>query len=105
MESLLDAVEKCLYCGFCEALCPTIRVGPHRGYGPRGRIALIKYYLDKGSASRELVSSIFSCLLCGSCVRACPALIDVPDLVRRMRSILVADVGFEGIDGEIVAIR
>lgn len=77
---------KCSYCGFCEHACPTLRDAPLRIYGPRGRVYLA-YLFSLGeagaSAARE---AAFTCLLCGACVPHCPAGIDVPRLMRALRS-------------------
>ena len=75
---------KCMFCGFCEAVCPTIRFSPHRGHGPRGRLVAARLAV-KGLLSGEAVASLYTCLLCGACRLACPAGIDVPLLVRAAR--------------------
>jgi Fe-S oxidoreductase len=84
--------SKCMSCGFCEALCPTLPLGPHRAYGPRGRVRLAGIAAGGGLHSREAIMGLYTCLLCALCVRRCPAHIDIPGLVRAARSLLMAKV-------------
>ncbi len=79
---------KCMFCGFCEALCPTLVLGPHRGYGPRGRINLARLIANgEVSYSTELAESVFSCLLCEACHLKCPGGIDIVGVVRATRAL------------------
>ncbi len=88
IKSLYDEVNRCVYCGFCEAVCPTINLGPHRGYGPRGRVNLIKDFIENKKITTEFLASVFSCLLCDACLIVCPAKIDTGRIVRDVRSII-----------------
>ncbi len=83
---------KCLYCGFCEAVCPTLPLGLHRGYGPRGRVALVLEALRGYKLSNEVISSLYSCLGCGACRVKCPVSIDVGGLVRGFK--VLYSIGF-----------
>jgi len=85
-NSIIEETGKCLYCGFCEAVCPTLPFGLHRGYGPRGRVYLAKEIASTRKASGEALSSIFSCLTCGACTIKCPTRISVADIVKKIRS-------------------
>ena len=82
--------SKCIYCGFCEPVCPTLPEGPHRGYGPRGRVYLSLILAKTGSASREALDSLYSCLLCYACHEACPAEVDIVGIVRTARRLVAA---------------
>ncbi len=75
-----------MYCGFCEPVCPTLPLGPHRGYGPRGRLA-IAAMVAEGHASSEALESLYTCLLCGACNEACPAGIDIVAAIREARAV------------------
>ncbi len=88
IEFVLEEASRCLYCGFCEALCPTRPLGPHRGFGPRGRVN-IALAVARGEASftPAVVESLYTCLLCGACELKCPARIRIVDIVRASRSI------------------
>ncbi|MGC9209893.1 MAG: 4Fe-4S dicluster domain-containing protein [Acidilobus sp.] len=88
-DAILGEADKCVYCGFCESVCPTVVFGPHRGYGPRGRVTIIRNILrSEATLSDEAVSSLYSCLLCNACSTVCPARIRVGDLVRDVRIML-----------------
>jgi len=84
---LIAEASKCVYCGFCEPLCPTLRPGGHRGYGPRGRVN-IALMLVNGYKGSEVYSSLYTCLLCAACNTACPAKIDIVKVVRLARVII-----------------
>ncbi|MFN4046242.1 MAG: 4Fe-4S dicluster domain-containing protein [Acidilobaceae archaeon] len=86
LKALLEA-EKCVYCGFCEPLCPTLYPGGHRGYGPRGRVNIALNVLRNGKPAGEALKSMYSCLLCGACSLVCPAKIDVVGVVRAFRAL------------------
>ena len=103
-EWALEEASRCLYCGFCEAACPTLPHGPHRGYGPRGRVAIVYRLLRGGEATEEAVAAIFSCLGCRACTLRCPASIDVAGLVRTARSLYLRGFFGKGVDG-LVRVR
>jgi len=82
-----EEAAKCMYCGFCEAVCPTRPLGPHRGWGPRGRVLLSLLIAGGTEPSRGVVESIYSCLLCRACHEKCPAGIDIAGVVRAARAL------------------
>jgi len=94
---LLRETERCLYCGFCEPHCPTLRHGPHRGYGPRGRVTVIQL-LASGAidAAGAALEAVYTCLLCRRCEAHCPPGIGVAELVRAARALLAAGLGAGG---------
>ncbi len=81
-----ELASRCLGCGFCEPACPVLRHGPHRGYGPRGRVAAAAA-IASGRPTREALASVYSCLLCRACVSSCPVGLDVAWLSRAARSL------------------
>jgi len=81
----LEEAGKCMFCGFCEPACPTLPLGPHRGYGPRGRLA-IAAMVAGGLISDGALESLYTCLLCGACNEACPAGIDIVAAIREARA-------------------
>jgi len=85
-ETALREAQRCLYCGFCEAVCPTLPHGVHRGYGPRGRVAIaLQLLAGEAPVSGEALASIFSCLMCRACTIKCPISVDVAGIVRAVR--------------------
>ena len=85
---LEEEASRCVFCGFCEAACPTYRRGPHRGYGPRGRVNVLLGLLRGSPPTPEALESIYSCLLCDACYVVCPAHIRVGELMRSARALL-----------------
>lgn len=87
-DLILREASRCMYCGFCEAVCPTRPLGPHRGYGPRGRLLLSLLAARGEQVDDALVESLYTCLLCAACNTKCPAGIDIAGTIRRARSLL-----------------
>ncbi len=68
-----DILRSCVHCGFCNATCPTYQeLGDERD-GPRGRIYLIKQFLESGDAGEGTRHHLDRCLTCRSCETTCPA--------------------------------
>ncbi len=68
-----DILRSCVHCGFCNATCPTYQeLGDERD-GPRGRIYLIKHFLESGEAGAGTRHHLDRCLTCRSCETTCPA--------------------------------
>ncbi|MEB3787182.1 MAG: (Fe-S)-binding protein [Desulfurococcales archaeon] len=86
-ELALEA-GKCMYCGFCEPVCPTIDYGT-RMHGPRGRLRVARLILEGARPTRLAEESLFTCILCAACVEACPARIDIVAVIRGARSLIL----------------
>ncbi len=84
---VLEESSKCIYCGFCEPVCPTLPHGRHRGYGPRGRVNLARMIALERAVTPGDLESLYTCLLCAACHDACPANIDIVGVVRAARAI------------------
>ncbi len=69
-----DAIlRSCVHCGFCTATCPTYQQLHDERDGPRGRIYLIKQFLENGEASERTRMHLDRCLNCRSCETTCPS--------------------------------
>jgi len=56
-----DGTPRCVACGLCEKVCPSLCIKVTPGTGPKGERALVDYTLD-----------LNRCSFCGMCVEACP---------------------------------
>ncbi|MYB89550.1 MAG: 4Fe-4S dicluster domain-containing protein, partial [Proteobacteria bacterium] len=66
-------LRKCVHCGFCNATCPTYQLTGNELDGPRGRIYLIKNYLEGNSDGSIGLRHLDRCLTCLSCETTCPS--------------------------------
>lgn len=56
-----DGLPRCVACGLCEKICPSLCIAVEADTGPGGTRALARYRLD-----------LNRCSFCGLCVEACP---------------------------------
>ncbi|HYD79609.1 MAG TPA: glycolate oxidase subunit GlcF [Paucimonas sp.] len=66
-------LRKCVHCGFCTATCPTYQLLGDELDGPRGRIYLIKQFLEGKEASAKTQEHLDRCLTCRNCESTCPS--------------------------------
>jgi len=86
-------VRSCVHCGFCNATCPTYQLTGNELDGPRGRIYLVKNWLESGAASATTLSHLERCLLCRNCETTCPSGVEFGRLAELARPRLDATVG------------
>lgn len=93
LAELKEEVEKCISCGFCEAVCPTL---PSSGFnswkGARGRVIMGKELLSAVSSQseRNLADSFYSCLDCHACLYVCPAGVNAGKISQLSREVIVS---------------
>jgi glycolate oxidase iron-sulfur subunit len=80
-----DIIAKCVHCGFCTATCPTYQVLKDERDGPRGRIYLIKQFLETGSITEKSRVHLDRCLTCRSCETTCPSGVEYGRLIEVAR--------------------
>ena len=74
-------------CGLCLPHCPTYTVRQHEGESPRGRISLVKAFLeDQLDPSPALNTHLQSCTTCLKCQQVCPAKVDFESIIDAGRS-------------------
>ena len=70
---IVDAIQKCVHCGFCLPTCPTYQIEQQEMDSPRGRILLMKEVLEGNLAADDVSEHIDRCLGCLACETACPS--------------------------------
>lgn len=78
LVQLKEEVRRCVNCGFCESVCPTLPASGFRPtMGARGRVDVAKFLLGQiettGRSDLEISETFYSCLDCYACVQVCPA--------------------------------
>lgn len=88
---VMDAVQKCVHCGFCLPTCPTYQVLGQEMDSPRGRILLMKEDLEGHLESGQALSHVDQCLGCLACETACPSAVPYGHLLNSYRALKHAD--------------
>lgn len=85
-----DNISECLTCGACNSRCTWFdeQAETHKGPVPRQIVRMASLGLDQ-----QLVDSgmLWECLLCNRCTEACPMDITMDVVVRKARSLDIAD--------------
>lgn len=76
-----DILRSCVHCGFCNATCPTYQILGDELDGPRGRIYLIKSFLEGEEATEKTQLHLDRCLSCRNCETTCPSGVDFHSLL------------------------
>lgn len=84
---VIDAVQKCVHCGFCLPTCPTYQVLGQEMDSPRGRILLMKEVLEGNLEHAEAASHVDQCLGCLACETHCPSGVPYGELLNSYRAI------------------
>ncbi len=93
-ESIREDFYHCLKCGICQQACPTFKVMRQEYFAPRGRVQVIKHYLEGDlKAGRDIRTMVMSCILCDACAAACPSGVRIDRLFRNMRLELADALG------------
>lgn len=93
-EALTEDLYHCLKCGMCQPFCPTFRATRQEYFTPRGRVQLIKHYLEGDVKVTPVLEHILSsCILCDACAAMCPSGVQIDRLLRNMRIELARTMG------------
>lgn len=92
-DPLFSQVLRCVRCGACANVCPVYRlVGGHKmGYIYIGAIGLVLTYLFHGRERAKVLAQ--NCVGCEACKSICAGGIDLPRLIREIRSRLNEEEG------------
>ncbi|MEG2173231.1 MAG: LUD domain-containing protein [Desulfovibrionaceae bacterium] len=92
-DPLFSQIFRCVRCGACANVCPVYRlVGGHKmGYIYIGAIGLVLTYLFHGRERAKVLAQ--NCVGCEACKHVCAGGIDLPRLIREIRSRLNEEEG------------
>ena len=92
-----EILRSCVHCGFCNATCPTYQVTGDELDGPRGRIYLIRDFLQSGENAERAQHHLDRCLTCRACETTCPSGVQYAELAEIARNTMGPDR--KGING------
>ncbi len=93
-EHVKEDLHNCLKCAICQTVCPTYKVTRMERYAPRGRIQMVRHYLEGDlSVSGGLREALMSCILCEACAAACPSGVRLDRVFENMRTELHEAMG------------
>ncbi len=90
LESIL---RSCVHCGFCNATCPSYQLTGNELDGPRGRIYLLKQFMEGVSVGEITQHHLDRCLHCLACETTCPSGVEYGRLL---------DIGQAMVDQKVV---
>ena len=85
-------LRSCVHCGFCNATCPTYQLLGDELDGPRGRIYLIKQFLETDVVTEKTQLHLDRCLTCRNCETTCPSGVEYHKLLDIGRAAVEARV-------------
>ena len=87
----MQQADTCVACGMCLPHCPTYQLTQSESESPRGRVSLIKGYLQNQIEVDDiLIEHLDHCLLCRNCESICPADVPFAHLMDKTRARLLS---------------
>ncbi|MEG3068449.1 MAG: (Fe-S)-binding protein [Syntrophaceticus schinkii] len=85
-KTIKEYLNRCSKCGGCQAVCPLYGETHSEPLVARGKLFLMKNYLDGNlELSPKMMELMSLCLLCKACTVQCPNRIPVDELVLSIR--------------------
>ncbi|MBN1504862.1 MAG: 4Fe-4S dicluster domain-containing protein, partial [Candidatus Eisenbacteria bacterium] len=86
-----EELVRCIKCGMCRAVCPTLIETLSESQGARGRVSLVEAVFDGRLGLSDIFDDrVSTCLNCKACVQACPSGVRVDDIILAARAELVS---------------
>lgn len=96
IEETRKMVDRCNKCGLCTTACPVYQQVLIEAANPRGRIQLVKHFLEgKIPLTKRFKEIILTCLLCETCVVNCPSGVRHDQVFNNLRAELVKEHGLD----------
>lgn len=92
-------LRSCVHCGFCLATCPTYQILGDELDSPRGRIYLMKQFLETGEVSDKTQLHLDRCLTCRNCETTCPSGVEYSKLLDISRGLIEEQVPRRTVSG------
>ncbi len=94
LQETRELVDRCNKCGLCIPACPVYQPVLMEGASPRGKIQLIKSFLEGDlKLSKRFKEIILTCLLCENCVVNCPSGVRHDHVFTDLRTALIEKHG------------
>ena len=96
LQETKDMVYRCNKCGLCISTCPVYQQILMEAASPRGKVQVIKNYLEGNlELSKRFKEIILTCLLCENCVVNCPSGVRHDHVFTDLRGELVRRYGLD----------
>lgn len=96
LQETKDMVYRCNKCGLCISTCPVYQQILTEAASPRGKVQVIKNYLEGNlELSKRFKEIILTCLLCENCVVNCPSGVRHDHVFTDLRGELVRRYGLD----------
>jgi glycolate oxidase iron-sulfur subunit len=96
LQETKDMVYRCNKCGLCISTCPVYQQILMEAASPRGKVQIIKNYLEGNlELSKRFKEIILTCLLCENCVVNCPSGVRHDHVFTDLRGELVRKYGLD----------
>ena len=94
LQETRELVDRCNKCGLCIPACPVYQQVLMEAASPRGKVQLVKSYLEGDvELSKRFKEIILTCLLCENCVVNCPSGVRHDHVFTDLRTALIKKHG------------
>lgn len=104
-DALRQVVNQCVRCGQCRSACPVFQELSAESAVARGKLALLRSFLEGKDVPEEELQGILSkCLLCKTCTSQCPSGVAGDELILAGRELLAEKQGLSPVKKAIFTV-